>query len=342
MVLDSKSVVASGAKEVDPGVALAQRLTNNIALAVVGKENAVELLLVALICEGHVLLEDVPGVGKTLLAKALARSLGCSFKRIQFTPDLLPADITGSQVLDPQTREFVFRPGPLFANIILADEINRATPRTQSALLEAMEEQQVTADGVTLPLPRPFLVLATQNPVELEGTFPLPEAQLDRFFLRVGLGYPSADEEGAILLRAADSDPLGRLAAAITTSDLQQLKACAARVHVADAIRGYIVSLVRATRGRPDHVLGASPRATPALFRGARALACIRGRGFVRPDDVKEIASVVLDHRVILSTEARLKALDAAKLVSQIVASVPVPVEDDVDAPALSGHHGPG
>jgi MoxR-like ATPase len=315
------------------GTTVARRLADNIAQVVIGKAVAIERLLVALTCEGHVLLEDVPGVGKTLLAKAVARSLRSSFKRIQFTPDLLPADITGSHVLDQRLREFVFRPGPLFANIVLADEINRATPRTQSALLEAMEERQVTADGIALPLPQPFLVVATQNPVELEGTFPLPEAQLDRFFLRLRLGYPSEAEESLMLQQIADGDPLQRLAPVIDAADLACLRQQAMHVHVADVVRDYIVSLVRATRARSEFVLGASPRATLALFRGARALACLRGRSFVRPDDVKEIAPAILEHRVILSTEARLRAQDAAGLIAQIVSSVPVPVEADLNEP---------
>jgi MoxR-like ATPase len=312
----------------DLGAFLAARLTQNIARAVVGKAQAVELLLVALICEGHVLLEDVPGVGKTLLAKAMARSLGCSFKRIQFTPDLLPSDITGSQVFDQRTSTFEFRPGPLFANIILADEVNRATPRTQSALLEAMEERQVTADGVTMPLPRPFLVLATQNPIELEGTFPLPEAQLDRFFLRLRLGYPTEDEESAILQRVADADPLAEVAPVLGADDKEQLRSSVARVHVADVVRAYLVALVRATRGRAGLNLGASPRASLALFRGARALACIRGNSFVRPDDIKALAPAVLGHRIILSAEARLKARDAEAVVAEILSAVKVPAED--------------
>jgi MoxR-like ATPase len=223
----------------------------------------------------------------------------------------------------------VFRPGPLFASVVLADEINRATPRTQSALLEAMEERQVTADGVTLPMPRPFLVLATQNPIELEGTFPLPEAQLDRFFLRMGLGYPSAVEETAILLRVADADPLADLVPVLSPDDLHLLGAAAAQVHVAEAVRDYLVAVVRATRARADLALGASPRATLALFRGARALACIRGRSFVRPDDIKELAPAVLGHRVIPSIDARLRAQDLTALLAQIIASVPVPVEDE-------------
>ena len=326
-----QSTAAPAGNPPQTGAALAARLIANVAHAVIGKSDVVERLLVALICEGHVLLEDVPGVGKTLLAKAIARSLGCTFKRIQFTPDLLPSDITGSQVFDRRRSEFEFRPGPLFANIVLADEINRATPRTQSALLEAMEERQVTADGVTLPLPRPFLVLATQNPIELEGTFPLPEAQLDRFFLRLTLGYPSETDEDAILRNLADADPLAELTTALSIDDLRQLRAHAAQVHVADVVRAYLLSLVRATRGRPDTTLGASPRASLALYRAARALACIRGRLFVRPDDIKELAPAVLGHRIVLSPEARLRARDPAVLLAELVASVPVPVEDVAD-----------
>jgi MoxR-like ATPase len=307
--------------------ALLHRLAANVARAVVGKTQAVELLLVALICDGHVLLEDVPGVGKTLLAKALAASLGCSFKRIQFTPDLLPSDITGSQVFDRRRGAFEFRPGPLFANVILADEINRATPRTQSALLEAMEEHQVTADGVTMRLPRPFLVLATQNPIELEGTFPLPEAQLDRFFLRLALGYPTEAEEHAILARVADADPLAGVTAVLSAADLQRLRDAVARVHVAKPVREYLVAMVRATRSRAGIALGASPRGTLALFRGARALASIRGRSFVLPDDVKALAPAVLGHRVLLSAEARLTARDPSAWLTELIASVPVPVE---------------
>jgi len=321
---------------------IADRIVSSIGKAVIGKAAAVKVLLVALICDGHVLLEDVPGVGKTLLAKSLARSLRLEFKRIQFTPDLLPADITGTQILDQKSREFVFRHGPLFTNVVLADEINRATPRTQSALLEAMEERQVTADGITMPLPRPFLVLATQNPVELEGTFPLPEAQLDRFFLRLQVGYPSANEEEALLLRFADADPLEELDAVIGVEDMHKLKLDASRVYVSDAVRSYVVALAHATRGRSDLLLGASPRATLALFRGARAMACLEGWPYVRPDDVKAIAPAILSHRIVLSTEARLSGLDAPSLIAQILASVPVPAEDDVDGGSLTVHPAPG
>jgi MoxR-like ATPase len=310
------------------GAALASRLSANVAGAVIGKNAVVELMLVALICEGHILLEDVPGVGKTLLAKTIARSLGCSFRRIQFTPDLLPSDITGSRIFDQRRGEFEFRPGPIFANVILADEVNRATPRTQSALLEAMEERQVTADGVTLPLPRPFLVLATQNPLELEGTFPLPEAQLDRFLMRLALGYPDAAEEERILLEVSDRDPLDAVEAVLSAEDLSVLQRIAAEVRVADDIRAYLVAVVRATRMRADFSLGASPRASLALYRAARALAAVRGRSFVRPDDIKELAPSILGHRLILSAEARLKSADLGELLRELLEAAPVPVED--------------
>ena len=319
---------------------LAERLSANVAKAVIGKATAVQLMLIALICEGHVLLEDVPGVGKTLLAKSVARSLGIGFRRIQFTPDLLPSDITGSRIFDQRTSEFEFRPGPLFSNVILADEINRATPRTQSALLEAMEERQVTADGVTLSLPRPFLVMATQNPIELEGTFTLPEAQLDRFLLKLKLGYPSATEEEEILLHLADADPIAQLNSVLSEADLHNLRILSSKIIVAEDVRRYLVALVRATRERSTFVLGASPRASLALFRAARVLACLRGRSFVRPDDIKELAPAVLGHRVILSTEARLKAADPRLLLDELISSVPVPVEDNPAAIEVEGRRG--
>ena len=319
---------------------LAERLSANVAKAVIGKATAVQLMLIALICEGHVLLEDVPGVGKTLLAKSVARSLGIGFRRIQFTPDLLPSDITGSRIFDQRTSEFEFRPGPLFSNVILADEINRATPRTQSALLEAMEERQVTADGETLSLPRPFLVMATQNPIELEGTFTLPEAQLDRFLLKLKLGYPSATEEEEILLHLADADPIAQLNSVLSEADLHNLRILSSKIIVAEDVRRYLVALVRATRERSTFVLGASPRASLALFRAARVLACLRGRSFVRPDDIKELAPAVLGHRVILSTEARLKAADPGLLLDELILSVPVPVEDNPAAIEDEGRRG--
>jgi MoxR-like ATPase len=300
----------------------------NVERVIVGKAGVIELLLVALLCEGHVLLEDVPGVGKTVLAKSLARSLGCLFRRIQFTPDLLPSDVTGVAVYNQKAGEFEFRPGPVFTNLLLADEINRATPRTQSALLEAMEERQVTAEGETRALPRPFLVLATQNPIELEGTFPLPEAQLDRFLLKVGLGYPSEDEEAAIARRFEDGDPLAELTPVIGAAEVLHLAARARRVYLSDAVMAYLVGIVRATRAHPDAEMGASPRATLALTRTARALAALRGRAYVIPDDIKELAPAVLAHRVIVSSVTQVRGGGAEAIVAACLERVPVPVEE--------------
>jgi MoxR-like ATPase len=304
-------------------------LLDSIDRVIVGKRGVAKLLLVALLCEGHVLVEDVPGVGKTLLAKTLAASLDCSFRRLQFTPDLLPSDVTGSQVFNQQTAQFEFRPGPVFTNLLLADEINRATPRTQSALLEAMEERQVSVEGHSLPLPRPFLVAATQNPVELEGTFPLPEAQLDRFLLKVQVGYPEEDEEALVLERFAASDPLPDLKPVASPADLQDWQRRRGQVHVADDVRDYIVRLVRSTRGHADLSLGASPRAGLALYRGCQAWALIEGREYVLPDDVKHLAAPVLVHRLILSPAARLRGTSAENVVATLCETVPVPVEAD-------------
>ena len=300
----------------------------NVARVIVGKEDVVELLLVALFCEGHILIEDVPGIGKTTLAKSLARSLGCSFQRIQFTPDLLPSDITGVSIYDQKAGEFVYRPGPVMAQIVLADEINRAGPRTQSALLEAMEERQVTVDGVTRPLPRPFLVLATQNPIELEGTFPLPEAQVDRFLMRLSIGYPEREEERTILRRFRVDDPLAHLQPVVSAEDVRQASAVCRQVYVHPAIEDYILDLVRATRAQAAITLGASPRGSLALHRASQALAAIRGRSYVIPDDVKRLLEPTLAHRFILSSDARLRGRSAAAVLAEIVERIAVPVEE--------------
>jgi MoxR-like ATPase len=306
---------------------VAQRVKENIGRVIVGKDDVIDLVLVSLFSDGHILIEDVPGIGKTTLAKAISRSIGCTFKRIQFTPDVMPSDITGINFYNQKQGEFEFRPGPILANIVLADEINRATPRTQSALLEAMEERQVTVEGVTIQLPSPFLVIATQNPIELEGTFPLPEAQLDRFFMRIRLGYPSEADEEAILLRFEDNNPLTDLEPVITADELVRLSRLVSQVYCEPSVRGYVVRLVQATRSHAAYELGASPRGSLGLFRGSRALAAIRGRDYVLPDDVKLLAPYILAHRAILSSQSRLRGRDAAGVLEEIIDSVPVPVE---------------
>ncbi len=305
---------------------IAEKLQESVERVIVGKTEVVRLALVALLCEGHILLEDVPGIGKTTMAKAIARSLGCEFRRIQFTPDLMPSDITGINYYNQKLGEFVFRDGPLIAQVVLADEINRATPRTQAALLEAMEERQLTVEGVTTQLPRPFLVVATQNPVELEGTFPLPEAQLDRFLVRLKLGYPDEADEDEILRRFETSNPMDSLTPVIDGDELVRLALALRNLHVDPAVRRYAVQLVQATRQDPAFELGASPRGSLGLFRTARALAAMSGRDYVLPDDVKTMAPYVLPHRLILSTQARLRGRNADELLAEVLHRVPVPI----------------
>ncbi len=303
----------------------AERIIANVEKVIIGKNAEVKLTLVGLLCQGHLLIEDVPGVGKTMLAKALARSIGTTFNRIQFTPDMLPSDVTGVSIYNQMTREFEFRHGPIMAQIVLADEINRATPKTQAALLEAMEEKQVTVDGVTHMLPAPFMVLATQNPIEYEGTFPLPEAQLDRFLLRLSLGYPTAAHEIDVLERQQFAHPIERLEQVVTVQELLEAQAAVRKVHVEPGIKRYIVELVTQTRKHPDVYLGASPRGSLALFRTGQARAALEGRDFVIPDDVKALAEAALAHRIIIGPAARIKDVSSRTIVRDIVGSVPVP-----------------
>lgn len=303
----------------------AQTLHANLARVMVGQNATIELLLVALFTNGHVLLEDVPGLGKTTLAKTLARSLGGLFQRVQFTPDLLPSDMTGVSVFNPKTADFEFRPGPLFAQIVLADEINRAGPRTQSALLEAMEERQITVDGVTRPLPRPFLVIATQNPIELEGTFPLPEAQLDRFLLRLSLGYPSMQQEINVLELQQRAHPIESLQQVVTVEALVAAQRAAREVYAEPALKHYLVEIVAQTRKHPDVYLGASPRGSLALFRACQARAAMQGRDYILPDDVKALAEPALAHRVIIGPAARIKEVTARTVIRDILHTLPVP-----------------
>lgn len=316
------------------GVAVfGRRFSENIEKVIVGKRDAIDLMLVCLLCEGHVLIEDVPGVGKTTMARAVARSIAGEFRRIQFTPDLLPSDISGISVFDQRTNTFRFRPGPVFANVVLADEINRATPRTQSALLEAMEERTVTVDGETMHLPRPFFVLATENPIELEGTFPLPEAQLDRFLMRLELGYPNHDEEIDILRRNTSREPLQEIEAVASGDELITAARVCDKVHVSDDLARYLTSIVRGTRSHDAVALGASPRASLALLRSSQAFAAIHGRDYVTPDDIKHLVLPVLGHRLMLSSDTRLRGRSLAMILDEVVASVAVPVEGSIGLP---------
>ena len=299
-------------------------LIENVERVIVGKRLAIEFIMVALLCEGHVLLEDVPGSGKTMLARSIATSLGISFKRIQCTPDLLPNDITGVSVFNQKSGEFEFRPGPIFVNILLADEINRATPRTQAALLEAMQEQQVTVDGVTRDLPRPFLVLATQNPIEYEGTFPLPEAQLDRFLMRLSVGYPSRTDERQILTNLWREHPITKIGKVVDGQDLSSLQKRVWDVNVDTTLQDYIVALAEATRNHPDLSLGVSPRGSLALLKGAQALAAIRGRDYVIPEDIKSLVPLTLAHRLILQPEAQLRGRTARAILEDVLEKTPL------------------
>jgi MoxR-like ATPase len=305
-----------------------ERVIENIEQVIVGKRDAVTLAVAGLLCQGHLLIEDVPGVGKTMLARSIARSLGVSFSRIQFTPDMLPSDVTGVSIFNQVTKEFEFRPGPVMAQIVLADEINRATPKTQSALLEAMQERQITVDGISHQLPRPFMVLGTQNPIEYEGTFPLPEAQLDRFLLRVRLGYPARRDEISVLDRQQFRHPVEDLKPVITVEELIEAQEAIKNVHVSPEIKSYIVDLTNRTREHPDAYLGASPRGSLALYRTGQARAAMEGRDYVLPDDLKALAAGALAHRIILSPAARLRDVNQEDVVQEILQKAPVPGGD--------------
>jgi MoxR-like ATPase len=304
---------------------IAKRISDNVEKVIVGKHPVVELTVICLLCQGHLLIEDVPGVGKTVLAKSLAKSIGCTFKRIQFTPDLLPSDVTGVSMFNQKTREFEFRAGPVLSQIVLTDEINRATPKTQSALLEAMEERQVTVDGVTYPTPKPFLVIATQNPIEYEGTFPLPEAQLDRFLMRVDLGHPSPEDEISILEAQQYEHPIHKLEQVVSAEELLAAQEQIKSIYVDQLVKEYIVELVTASRKHPDVYLGASPRGSLGLYKTSQARAVLDGRDYATPDDIKALAQPTLAHRMIISPAARIKNVDSRAIVDELLHSVPVP-----------------
>ncbi len=304
------------------------KLTRNLEKVIVGKSKTIHQVLIGLLCQGHLLIEDVPGVGKTMLARSLAKSLACSFNRLQFTPDMLPSDVTGVSIFNQATREFEFRPGPIMSQIVLADEINRATPKTQSALLEAMEERQITVDGITHPLPNPFLVLATENPIEYEGTFPLPEAQLDRFLLRIHLGYPALAEEINILELQQLRHPIETLEPVTTEEELRRFQDAIKKEYVSPAVKRYIVDLTRATRAHPDVYLGASPRGSLGLFRAGQAIAAMAGRDYVLPDDIKSICGAVLAHRVVVSPATRMKNITSSMIIEELLSTTPIPSGD--------------
>jgi len=305
-----------------------QKITENINKVIVGKKRAIELILAGLLAEGHILLEDVPGVGKTILARSLAKSIGGTFNRIQFTPDLLPADITGFNIYDQKKAQFVFQPGPIMANILLADEINRTIPRTQSSLLESMQERQVTVDGVTMKLPRPFFVIATQNPIELEGTFPLPEAQLDRFLMCINLGYPTVEEEILILQRFQKENPLGQIGTVTTPEEILTLQKKRQNIYVSNEINEYIVALTGSTRKSPKIRYGASPRSSIHFMKVAQALAALRNRDFVLPDDIKELFIPILGHRIILNTKEKLKGISVQQVLTEILEQTKIPASE--------------
>lgn len=304
---------------------VAERLAHSVGQVILGKRNEVRLVILGLLSQGHILIEDIPGVGKTMMTKALSRSVGCTFSRIQFTPDMLPSDVTGITIFNPETRKFEFRPGPIMAQIVLADEINRATPKTQSALLEAMEEHQVTVDGVTYAIQEPFMVMATQNPIEYEGTFPLPEAQLDRFMLRIQLGYPTPAEEMTVLTSQQHAHPLHQVIQVVSAQELIAAQQAVRSVYVADEVKRYIIEIVNGTRHHPEVSLGSSPRGSLALFRTAQTRAAMAGREYVIPDDVKALAEVTLAHRVIVGAEARIKDISSRTIVQDVLARTPAP-----------------
>jgi MoxR-like ATPase len=324
MVLMTDEAVALAVRKVQ---SLAETIRNNVERVIIGKRDIIDLLIVALLSDGHVLIEDVPGIGKTMMAKSLARSMGATFQRVQGTPDLLPTDITGVSYFNQRSNEFVFRQGPLFTQILLVDEINRATPRTQSALLESMAERQVTVERTTMPLPKPFLVIATQNPVELEGTFPLPEAQLDRFLLRAQIGYPSEEEEQAILHRFKQEEVLETLQPVITADQILELQSAIRQVSWQPEVERYLLAVVRATRSHPSVQLGVSPRGTLALYRACEAFAALKGRDYVQPDDVKHLATSVLSHRLLTTSRSRMRGQQSVEIINTLVENTPVPVE---------------